>query len=127
MAGTWSYLAIGWTVPNGASVPVPVTGIGVGVIDNAGNVTGPGTWTSGAPIPGTPLPAGQPLDIEVVNATIQINEDCTGIFKYDLLLKGLPIPPLGPYIERIIFDRGHDEVISMSVQAPTGKPMWTYT
>ena len=84
LTGTWAYTAIGWTVPAGESTAAPTTMIGILVIDYAGKVSGPGTSTSGAPIPGTPIPAGQPLDFEMVDTSIEVNADCTGLFKYSI-------------------------------------------
>jgi hypothetical protein len=125
LVGAWSYVGIGWTV-GADSVAVPFTMIGVAVVDESGNVTGPGTFASAAPIAGTPIPAGQALDYEL-NGALELNNDCTGFLKYNLLLKGLPIPPIGPDIDRVIVNRSKDEIVAMGVKGALAKPMWVYT
>ena len=125
--GVWAYSSLGWSIPTGGSEPVPMTMIGITITDSSGKVTGPGTFTSGAPIPGTPIPAGMALDFDMVNATIQVNADCTALLKYSIQLKGLPVPPIGPYYDRMILLPAQGESLGMGVVSPTSKPMWVYT
>jgi hypothetical protein len=68
-----------------------------------------------------------PLDFDFVNATIQVNADCTALLKYSLQLKGLPIPPVGPYYDRLIVLPAQGEIMGMGVSSPTSMPMWVYT
>ena len=127
VVGTWGYTGIGWSIPAGGSAPAPLTMIGIIVIDYSGKETGPGTFVSGAPVPGTPIPAGQPLDFDIVNATVQVNADCTALLKYSIQLKGMPVPPIGPYFDRLVVVPNGGEFLEMSVQSPISKPFWIYT
>jgi len=78
-------------------------------------------------MPGTPIPAGQALDMDMVNATVQVNADCTALLKYSIQLKGLPVPPVGPYYDRLIVLPTQGEILGMGVSSPISKPMWIYT
>ena len=125
--GVWSFMSLGWSIPVGGSEPAPLTMIGILTIDYSGKMTGPATFVSGAPMPGTPIPAGQALDMDMVNATIQVNADCTALLKYSIQLKGLPVPPVGPYYDRLIVLPAQGEILGMGVSSPISKPMWIYT
>ena len=128
VVGKWSYNYSGWYIPAGGTAPVQVSTQGVFNIDGDGKVTGPGTWAMGAPLAGTPVPAGQMLEIDYVDGAIQVNSDCTGLLWTMLKFKTLPIPALGPYYGRIIVLPGRNEIEGMGLRAPgTDKPMWTYT
>ena len=128
LAGTWAYKGIGWTIPTGQSDAVPLTMIGVITVDYSGKSGGPGTEISGAAVPGTPIPAGQPLDFDIVNGTIQVTADCTAVFKYSIQLKGMgPMPPIGPYVDRLVVMPTQNEVYGMSVASPLSKPMDVYS
>jgi hypothetical protein len=63
----------------------------------------------------------------MVNARVEVNADCTGLLTYSILLKGLPAPAIGPYVDRLIVNPSRDEILGMGVQSPLSKPMWVYT
>lgn len=127
VAGNWSYHVSGWDIPAGATSPAPMVFMGVLTIDWSGNVTGPGTFAMGAPIAGTPIPAGQALDYDFVSGSIRLSPDCTGLLSTMMKIKGSPAPPIGPYIGRIVVLRERGEIVAMSFRAPGAeKPMWTY-
>jgi hypothetical protein len=50
-----------------------------------------------------------------------------GLFKYSIQLKGLPVPPIGPYVDRLIVLPDKGQMLGMGLQSPTSKPMWIYT
>lgn len=127
VVGQWAHSVSGWEIPQGATAPVQVTFMGVLNIDWSGKVTGPGTSIQGAPIPGTPIQAGQVLEYDYVNGSIQVTSECTGLLTTFIQLKGLPVPPLGPYVGRIIVLPDRGEMVALSIQSPSSKPMWTYT
>jgi hypothetical protein len=79
----------------------------------------------GAPFGGAP--AGQTLDWEIVDASVQVNPNCTGFFKYSILLRGLGVPAYGPNIDRLIVLPFHGQVLGMRVQSPLSKPLEAYT
>jgi len=82
----------------------------------------------GAPLAGTPIPAGQALDYDFVTGSIRVNSDCTGLLSTMMKIRNSPVPPIGPYIGRIIVFPEKGEIMAMSVQAPGAeKPLWTYT
>ncbi len=124
--GVWAFTAIGWEVQPGESTAAPVTGIGMAVIDYSGKVTGPGTITTGALVAGT-IPAGVPLDFDMVNSTVQVNADCTALLKMFIQIKGMPGPPIGLYVDRWIVLPNQDEILAMGVASPLSRPMWIYT
>jgi len=126
-AGVWGYNGLGWSIPAGGTAPAPLTMIGVLVADHVGKAAGPGTVISGAPVPGTPIPAGQPQEWEFVNGSIEVNSDCVGVFKYSIQLKGLAGPPIGPYVDRVILFPDKGQMLGMSQLSPISKPMWIYT
>jgi hypothetical protein len=128
VVGNWSYHVSGWDILPGGTTPVQMVFMGVLSIDYSGNVSGPGTFAMGAPIAGTPIPAGQALDYDFVSGSIQLTPDCTGLLSTMMKIKGSPAPPIGPYIGRIVVFPGRGEMISMSYRAPgTEKPMWITT
>ena len=128
VVGQWAYNYSGWYIPAGATAPVQISTHGVFIIDWTGKVTGPGTWAMGAPLAGTPVQAGQMLEFDFVDGTIQVTPDCTGLLSTMLKFKALPIPALGPYYGRIIVLPARNEIEGMALVAPgTEKPMWTYT
>lgn len=128
IVGNWSYHVSGWDILPAGATPVQMVFIGVLSIDWSGKVTGPGTFAMGAPIPGTPIPAGQALDYDLVSGSVQLTPDCTGLLSTMMKIKGSPAPPIGPYIARIIVLPGLREIVAMSFRAPgSEKPMWTYT
>lgn len=127
LVGVWAYSGIGWVVYPGQSTAVPVSMIGIAVIDYSGRITGPGTITNAAPIPGTPIPAGQPLDWEFVGDTpVKVNPDCTAVLSYAVQVKGMP-GPLPGYIDRMIVLANTGEILGMGVASPLSKPMLVYT
>jgi hypothetical protein len=125
LVGVWAYQASGWVVPSGESTTAPISMLGIGSIDHNGNFTGPGTVTTGAAIAG--IPAGTPLEFDMINATVQVNADCTGLIRYYVQLKGVPVPPVGPYIDRLVVIPNQDEVLALGVVSPLSKPAWIYT
>lgn len=126
VVGNWWYQVSGWDIPPGGTAPVQMVFMGVLSIDWSGKVTGPGTFAMGAPLAGTPIPAGQALDYDFVSGSIQVTPDCTGLLSTMMKIKGSPAPPFGPYIGRIIVLP--NEIVAMGFRAPNGeKPMWTYT
>lgn len=128
VVGNWSYRASGWDILPGGTTPVQMVFMGVLTIDWSGKVTGPGTFAMGAPIAGTPIPAGQALDYDFVSGSIQLTADCTGFLSTMMKIKGSPAPPIGAYIGRITVLPNKGEMISMSFRAPgTEKPMWITT
>jgi hypothetical protein len=128
VVGHWSYNVAGWDIPQSGAAPVQMVFIGVLNIDWSGKVTGPGTFAMGAPIAGTPIPAGQSLDYDFVTGSIQVTPDCTGILSTMMKVRGSPAPPFGPYVGRIIVFPDKGKIVAMSFQGPgTEKPMWTYT
>jgi hypothetical protein len=127
LRGTWGFTEIGWSIPIGTAAPVPVTVIGLLSLDFTGKMTGSATVISGAPLPGTAIPAGEPLDVDAVEGTVELNSDCTGFWKYSLRLRGVPAPPFGPFVERIVYSPQKDLIYSMSVGSPTSHPMWIGT
>jgi hypothetical protein len=127
VVGNWSYHVSGWDIPSGGTAPVQMLFIGVLSIDWSGKVTGPGTFAMGAPLAGTPIPAGQALDYDFVSGSIQLTPDCTGLLSTMMKIKGSRAPPMGPYIGRIIVLPDQGEIVAMSFRAPgTERPMWTY-
>lgn len=128
VVGQWAYNVAGWDIPKSGAAPVQMVFIGVLNIDWSGKVTGPGTFAMGAPIAGTPIPAGQALDYDFASGSIQVTADCTGLLSTMMKIKGSPAPPMGPYVGRIIVFPDKGEMVAMSVQGPgTEKPLWTYT
>ena len=127
IVGNCSYHVSGWDIMPGGTAPVQMVFIGVLSIDSSGKVTGPGSFAMGAPLAGTPIPAGQALDYDFVSGSIQLTSDCTGLLSTMMKIKGSPAPPMGPYIGRIIVLPDQGEIVAMSFRAPgTEKPMWTY-
>lgn len=128
VVGQWAYNVAGWDIPQSGAAPVPMVFMGILNIDWSGKVTGPGTFAMGAPIAGTPIPAGQALDYDFVSGSIQVTADCTGFLSTMMQIKGSPAPPFGPYVGRIIAFPDKGEIVAMSIKGPgTEKPMWTYT
>jgi hypothetical protein len=128
VVGRWGYNLAGWYIPAGSSVPVQVAGIGVFSIDYSGKLTGPATWGMAVAFAGTPFVAGQMLEYNFVSGSIQVTPDCTGFLSTMMTIKGLPIPPMGPYVGRIIVLPDKGEILATGFQAPTTeKPLWTYT
>ena len=123
--GTWATSSIGWAIPLGAAgaQPAPIVMIGVMSIDYAGRLTGSGTLTWGTGIAGTPIAAGDVLDYDM-DGTVDLNQDCTGFWRYTVKLRGTPAPIPG-YLERIIVVPQKDEILSQSIRSPLSKPMWT--
>jgi len=122
--GTWAFAELGWTVPLGSgssAVAAPATVIGVATIDYSGKLTGSGTFVSGTGVPGTPIPAGEPIDF-TYQGTIEITPSCTGVLRYSLTVMGAPIP--GQFIERFFYSPQKDEMVSMSIQSAFSKPLW---
>jgi hypothetical protein len=128
VVGRWAYSVAGWDIPQSGAPVTQMVFMGVLSIDPTGSVTGPGTFAMGAPIAGTPIPAGQALDYDFVSGSIQVFANCTGFLSTMMKIKGSPAPPIGPYIGRIIVLPDKGEIVSMSIQAPgTEKPLWTYS
>lgn len=124
--GVWAYSGAGWLVYPDQPTPVSVTMIGIMVIDHSGKVTGPGTITTAAPVPGTSIPAGQPLDWEIVSDTpIQVNPDCTAVLRYGIRIKGMT-GVLPGYIDRLIVLVAEGEILGMGVASPLSKPLLIY-
>ncbi len=123
--GTWAMSLSGWDMPTGQSTPAPETMLAVLSVEPSGRVTGSGTSILGTTLAG--IPAGQPLDWDIVDASIQVNEDCTGFFTYSIQLKGLGLPPFGPNIDRLVIVPRSDQIIAMRIQSPLSKPMEVYT
>jgi hypothetical protein len=86
-----------WDLAPGRSQQSPVTVIGVVTIEYTGRMTYSRTYVSGTAIPGTPIPAGEPIDF-TFQGTVEITPDCTGILRYSLTVMGTPIS--GQFIER---------------------------
>ncbi len=127
VVGQWAYNVAGWDIPQSGAAPVQMVFMGVLNIDWSGKVTGPGTFAMGAPIAGM-IPPGQALDYDFVDGSIHVTADCTGLLSTMMKIKGPPVPPIGPYVGRIIVFPDKGEMVAMSFQAPgTEKPMWTYT
>jgi hypothetical protein len=124
--GTWAYNATGSAIPTGTTTPVPVTFIGVLTANYSAKVTGPGTFIPGGSFPGTPIQAGMILEYNIVDGSIQLNSDCTGILSYTMQVAGFPVL-LGPVVERIVVLPDKGEILSMSIYSPISKPMWAYT
>jgi hypothetical protein len=124
--GTWALNATGWSIPAGGTTAVPVTFIGVLTVDYSARITGPLTLIWAAGIPGTSIPAGAVLDFDLVNGTIQLTSDCTGILRYSVQLKGMPAPPIGPYVERVVLLPDKGEMLSMAISTPISVPLWTH-
>jgi len=125
VVGTWGFTLVGWDILNGQSTPAPETMIGIVSVDESGKVTGAATSVLGAPLGG--IPAGQPLDSELVDASVQVNPDCTGFFKYSILLKGAGVPAYGPNVDRLVVLPFHNQVLAMRVHSPLSKPLEPYT
>jgi hypothetical protein len=127
IVGNWSYHVSGWDILPGGTAPVQMVFMGVLSIDWSGKVTGPGTFAMGAPLAGTPVPAGQALDYDFVSGSVQLTPDCTGLLTTMMKIKGSPAPPMGPYIGRIVVLPDRGEIVAMSFRAPANeRPMWTY-
>ena len=127
LRGTWAFVELGWTVPLGSgatAVATPTTVIGTLTVDSSGKITGSGTFVSAAGIPGTPIPAGIPVDFTYQGA-IEITSDCTGVFRYIVSVMGAPIP--GEFIERFHYSSQKDEMTSMSMQSALSRPLWIGT
>ena len=120
LRGNWSMSLSGWAVPTAegpwgaANQMLPIVGLGVASIDNAGKMTGPGTHVL----------AGLVFDLEFAG-TVEVNSDCTGLLKYSIKIKGFPNLP--GCIEQFVFDPVRQEMVSVSIQSPISKPMWVAT
>lgn len=121
--GKWAFSEIGWSVLPGSATADPVTVMGVVSIDYTGQMSGSGTWISGAALPGTPLPAGAVIDFDFTGS-VSINSDCTGSWRYTITVRGMPGPLPREFIERIVYAPQTDEIVSMSVQSALSKPLW---
>jgi hypothetical protein len=127
IVGVWAYSGVGWVVPTGESTAAPVSMIGIAAIDFGAKLTGPGTITTAALTAGV-IPSGVPLDYDMVNATVQLNPDCSALLKYYIQLKVMPgATPVGPYVDRLVVVPGQGEILGMGVASPLSKPMWVYT
>ncbi len=63
----------------------------------------------------------------MIDGTVELNPDCTGIWKYSVRLKGTPAPIPGQYVERIVAVPEKDEILFLSIRSPLSKPMSTGT
>jgi hypothetical protein len=125
--GTWAMTASGWAIPLAPanSPAAPVASIGAFTIDYAGRLMGSGSisWATG--IAGTNIAAGDVLDFDMVDGSVDLNPDCTGIWRYSVKLKGMPA--LTGYVERIVVVPQKDEIVFLSIRSPLSKPMWVGT
>jgi hypothetical protein len=125
--GTWAMTVSGWAIPLAPpnAQAAPVVGIGAFTIDYTGRLTGSGSLSWATGIAGTTISAGDVLDFDMVDGTVDLNPDCTGIWHYTVRLKGMP--PLPGYVERIVAVPQKDEIVFLSIRTPLSKPMWVGT
>lgn len=98
------------TVPGQAQlVPAPYAGIGALSIDGQGGITG-GSIAS---------IAGERMESDLVDASIQVLPDCTGYISYRLGPKGVPAALPGGLAKVVILDNG-DEIRALEIELPMG-------
>jgi hypothetical protein len=116
--GTYGIAADGitlMTVPGQAQpVPAPQSGIGTYAIDGRGGITGSGTSSV----------AGQLVESELADASLQVMADCTGYMQYHLKLKGAPAALPGWGLDKVVILDDGEEIRSLIILGgPTGKPL----
>ena len=98
------------TVPGQTQpVPAPYSGIGVIAIDGEGGITGGSTASI----------AGELMESELADASLQVLPDCTGLISYRLRPKGAPAALPGGISKVVILDNG-DEIRALEIQLPMG-------
>jgi hypothetical protein len=121
--GTYAYTYQGtMLVPQTGAVPyapAPAAALGTLSIDYAGKMTGTGIAVVG----------DQVLEGEMVNASIQVNPDCTGVARWNMKIKGTDTVLPFQGIDRLIVLAQRGEILTISLGAPAGKPVllgvWT--
>jgi hypothetical protein len=94
-------------------VPVPYSGIGAFAIDGRGGITGSGTSSA----------AGELMEWEVPEGSLQVLADCTGYLGYRVRLKGAPAALPGRAVDKIVILDDGEEIRSLTLQGQTGKPL----
>ena len=98
------------TVPGQTQpVPAPYSGIGAIAIDGRGGITGGSTASI----------AGELMESELADASLQVLPDCTGRISYRLRPKGAPAALPGGISKVVILDNG-DEIRALEIQLPMG-------
>ena len=98
------------TVPGQTQpVPAPYSGIGAIAIDGRGGITGGSTASI----------AGELMESELADASLQVLPDCTGYISYRLRPKGAPAALPGGISKVVILDNG-DEIRALEIQLPMG-------
>ena len=90
-------------------VPAPYSGIGAIAIDGEGGITGGSTASI----------AGELMESELADASLQVLPDCTGHISYRLRPKGAPAALPGGISKVVILDNG-DEIRALEIQLPMG-------
>lgn len=125
--GAWALEGSGYAIPFAATPqqPGPVVLMGVLTVDASGKASGPLTVVSGFAIPGTPIPPGTVLDMEFVEASVEVNADCAGVLRYSVKIQGLP-QAIGPYVDRVVVLPDKGEMIGLTVKSPISYPVFTW-
>jgi hypothetical protein len=125
--GNWALEGTGWGIPFATTPqqPGPIVLMGVLIVDLQLRASGPATLVSGFSIPGTPIPPGTVLEMDFVDASLEVNADCAGVLRYSVKIKGFP-QAVGPYLDRVIVLPDKGEMIGMTVKSPISYPIFTW-
>lgn len=113
--GYWTEGTLFMQQPGQATpVAVPATQVGMIAIDRLGKVSMPFITAS---LGGQTMEGG-----ELVDASVEVNPDCTATFKFHLKPKGMPVLPVEGVAKWIILDNG-DMIKELVVKGAMGQPV----